>query len=390
MPYATWSIQTPYSSETPSSSETPNPTSDFSSPAAMRQYKICVEETTPKTRQQLKTIRYIAGPNNQAAASKAQAAFLKDNIWNQNSTIKISFGEVDFDELAKRGMKLKPPQPFYNPISNLTPPIDPLSQFVQDTKDPRESIKKVVQERIQKIVNLKFVFVDKFEDGDIRIGFKDDGAWSYIGTDILDKKYSGQSTMNFGWIDAPTIIHEFGHAISMIHEHQNSKGGGIPWNVQAVEKWAKTTQGWDVKTTEENIIDKYALDQLNGSDFDPDSIMLYYYPANLTKNNCCGTKMNCRLSSTDVIWISKLYGIGAEMTPEQFYEYAYNEKLQTGIKKESFSNKKSASLNCYINRCAKRTRENFCTNYFKSSTHTVIMIGILIAFLLVYLFTRIA
>lgn len=36
--------------------------------------------------------------------------------------------------------------------------------------------------------------------------------------------------MNFGWVDVPTVIHEMGHMLGMIHEHQNPKGQNIDWN----------------------------------------------------------------------------------------------------------------------------------------------------------------
>ena len=284
----------------------------------LRNEKICVEKVSQHSQNQLRAIKVVAGGT--VAGGDAQAAFLKANIWPQKTQIKVSFGS--YEDAVKRGSS------FFNAVSNLTAPIDPLADFVQNEKNPIVSIKKVIDERIQKLVNLRFVYMDKFEEGDIRIAFNDDGAWSYIGTDVKNTKYAGQPTMNLGWIDAPTILHEFGHALGLIHEHSNPSGG-ISWNVPKVEAWAKETQGWDKETTDENIIKKYDKDQINGSEFDPDSIMLYFFPANLTENNCCGTHMNCRLSRTDVQWIWNKYGIGAEMTPKEFYPYAYKEPFDT-------------------------------------------------------------
>jgi hypothetical protein len=67
--------------------------------------------------------------------------------------------------------------------------------------------------------NLQFEFGDA-ANAQVRIAFNDDGAWSYIGTDALSIP-AGQPTMNFGWLDEGVVLHEFGHMIGMIHEHQN-------------------------------------------------------------------------------------------------------------------------------------------------------------------------
>ena len=57
---------------------------------------------------------------------------------------------------------------------------------------------------------------------DIRIGFdSSDGAWSYIGTDYIDRG---------------TILHKFGHTLGLIHEHQSPASGGFQWNREEVIK----------------------------------------------------------------------------------------------------------------------------------------------------------
>jgi hypothetical protein len=87
--------------------------------------------------------------------------------------------------------------------------------------------------------NLNSIFV---EDGDaeIRIAFEPDGSWSYIGRDALEIPQN-EPTMNYGWLtpESPeeeysrVVLHEFGHALGAIHEHQNPQAG-IPWNKEAV------------------------------------------------------------------------------------------------------------------------------------------------------------
>ena len=40
--------------------------------------------------------------------------------------------------------------------------------------------------------------------------------------------------MNLGFIDRGTILHEFGHALGLIHEHQSPASGGFEWDREEV------------------------------------------------------------------------------------------------------------------------------------------------------------
>ena len=150
--------------------------------------------------------------------------------------------------------------------------------------------------------NLKFEFVDA-GDTEIRIAFdSSDGAWSYIGTDCLGIPQN-QPTMNLGFLDGGTAAHEFGHTIGLGHEHQNP-AGGIVWNREAV---IRDLQGppnfWSVPQIEHNVLNKYSLDQIRGTDFDPNSIMLYFFPDHWTQGGQ-GTQANEVLSDLDKAFIA--------------------------------------------------------------------------------------
>jgi hypothetical protein len=196
------------------------------------------------------------------------------------------------------------------------------------------------------LVNLDISFVETPEQANVRISFDPNGgAWSLVGTDHREQK-SG-ATMNLGWLDVSTIIHEFGHLLGMIHEHQNPYGQTIMWDENKVFKWAKDTQGWSEQTTRDNIINKYDKSSINGSNFDPLSIMLYFFPASLTLNNV-GTNQNFRLSSEDVIWIDKVYHNDG-MSPETFYQNTYGVPLDVSRYKSSnlplqFNNPKKSTF----------------------------------------------
>lgn len=158
------------------------------------------------------------------------------------------------------------------------------------------------------VANLKFDFNDA-PNADIRIAFDpSDGAWSYIGTECRDIPLN-EPTMNLGFLDGGTAAHEFGHAIGLAHEHQSPQGG-LQWNEEVViREMAKSPNFWDEETTRHNILQRYTADQVNGTAFDPDSIMLYFFPTEWTVNGV-GTKANDVLSRLD-----KEFVAGAKMYP---------------------------------------------------------------------------
>ena len=246
--------------------------------------------------------------------TRRRAAFIKSNIWPAHSKIRIGFYEA-------------PPDIKWTPLSVMkgkNKPIDPLEEVVRSLS-PSQAIIKVVTERIIPIVNLSISFVSNVKDANVRVNFKKDGAWAYVGNDNLNHTDYNDPTVNFEWLDVATIIHEFCHVMGMIHEHQNPFGKPIDWNVQAVYQWAQSSQKWDKETTDVNILEKYDQTLLNGSEYDPNSVMLYFFPNSLT-NDHVGTEQNMRLSPTDAIWLEKMYP-GGQMSASQFYKQTYNEDI---------------------------------------------------------------
>ena len=177
-----------------------------------------------------------------------------------------------------------------------------------------------VQERVEQVAmqwtevaNINFAFDDS-PDAEIRISFTPGGSWSYIG---LDCKLIGadQPTMNLGWLTPETeqeeydrvVLHEFGHMLGAIHEHQ-SPSGGIPWDEEKVLAfYGGYPNNWDRDTIQFNVLDRYSSDQVKATEFDPYSIMLYPVDKALTKGGFEIPWRNAALSDLDKEWVKVMY-----------------------------------------------------------------------------------
>ena len=118
--------------------------------------------------------------------------------------------------------------------------------------------------------------------------------------------------MNLGWLKPNTadkeyrrvVLHEFGHALGLIHEHKQPNAQ-IPWNERAVIEYYRRTNGWDEAYTRSNVLNKEMVDSYTR--FDPQSIMLYPVPKELTIGGFEIPWSNTELSELDKQFILQMY-----------------------------------------------------------------------------------
>jgi hypothetical protein len=173
-------------------------------------------------------------------------------------------------------------------------------------------------------IGLSFVEVNDESEAELRIGCLQDGrSWSFVGTDVLDNFDLGR-TMNYGWDltttwGKATALHEIGHAIGLSHEHQNPKAG-IAWDEDKVyASFSGPPNNWDRPKIFSNILKKLDEAEVEGSEWDPLSIMEYPFKPGLIISpkpyDVKGVGENVKLSDADIAWVRRWYPSNADPIP---------------------------------------------------------------------------
>lgn len=168
---------------------------------------------------------------------------------------------------------------------------------------------------------------DNDPSADIRVMFQGPGQfYSLIGT---QSRQGTTPSMNLGfrpgdasW-DRPEerrrlILHEFGHALGLHHEHKHPSMGLITDRVleyysPRLPGYSRDQIAFQFSALSENEIDpKFKEFSKNP---DPDSIMMYEFPANLSEKFPQGVKGGNDLSPKDREGIVKLYGEDEKFVP---------------------------------------------------------------------------
>jgi hypothetical protein len=153
----------------------------------------------------------------------------------------------------------------------------------------------------------------------IKIGFQASGYWSYIGTDSerrspslnlqgFDSEHLSLSGPEFRRL----VLHEFGHALGLQHEHQSPEArctDEINW--PAAEEHYSTCCGWSQAETRRNLQTLVGGERYKTTRYDPKSIMHYFLPVSIFRNgrnSRCFTTENYELSAIDKNAIAAAYG----------------------------------------------------------------------------------
>ena len=166
-------------------------------------------------------------------------------------------------------------------------------------------------------IGLEFQEVKQLSEAEVRIGYStaDGESASSVGREVLNVPLNEPTTV-YGWdLTTPygrgTALHELGHVLGMEHEHQNPFAG-IKWHEQAVyDALAKPPNSWDHSTTFHNILEKLSTQQVQGSKWDPASIMEYEFEPGLIdepeKYDKNGLTPPGTLSTADKQWARQWY-----------------------------------------------------------------------------------
>jgi hypothetical protein len=102
------------------------------------------------------------------------------------------------------------------------------------------------------------------------------------------------------------VLHEFGHALGLVHEHQ-SPAAGVPWNKPAAYRYFGAAPFYlSPSEIDQQILTPYDETVTNHTQFDPQSIMVYPIPASITDGKFQVT-MNADLSPLDKSFIASQY-----------------------------------------------------------------------------------
>jgi hypothetical protein len=166
-------------------------------------------------------------------------------------------------------------------------------------------------------IGLDFAEVNQLSEAEVRVGYSvaDGSSASAVGRGVLQIPLN-QPTTVYGWslmsaYGRGTALHELGHVLGMEHEHQNPFAG-IKWHEQAVyDNLAGPPNNWDHSTTFHNILEKLTPQQVQGSAWDPDSIMEYEFDPGLIDEpeqyDVGGVVPPGTLSKADKEWALKWY-----------------------------------------------------------------------------------
>lgn len=184
----------------------------------------------------------------------------------------------------------------------------------EEDRDLRELVEKYAPEWMQ-YANVTLTFIDDPDDADIRISFRFPGCWSTVGNSCKTEPRE-RPTMNFNAarmrrsnaaVARGVVLHEFGHALGLIHEHQHPQTPLEFNRRQVIADVSRPPNNWSEAKIERNIFAPAIAGETNAGVYDPDSIMMYPIPPHWLMNPEESTEENHDLSDADIAFIATQY-----------------------------------------------------------------------------------
>ena len=203
----------------------------------------------------------------------------------------------------------------------------------------------------------------KGKEVQIRVSYNQPGYWSLLGQGSVVYAKQDEATVNFEDFDKAdpakldatpwaqgVIIHEFGHALGLMHEHQSPVSdcaNEFNWDY-IDQKLSQPPNSWDKDTIKTNMA-PYVGDNLKlmTTDFDSHSVMLYHFPPEYylkgDKSSCFIPSENVSISDTDRATIEYMYPADQQQRASNFEQV--QSRFMTIWTKASAAGTKAVGLN---------------------------------------------